>query len=316
MSSHPLVSVVMIFLNAEQFIQEAIASIFAQTYPRWELLLVDDGSSDASTQIARRHADRNPEQVRYLEHAGHQNQGMSASRNLGLGHANGEYIAFLDADDAWLPHKLEQQTALLAAQPTAGMLYGRTKYWHGWTGLTEDRSRDFVPAHGIHANALYQPCELLPRYLRGEAAIPSMCSVLVRRDLLQRVNGFEDAFRGLMEDQVFYAKVCLQAPVFVSDECWDLYRQHAGSSCAVAERNGLIHRAQLAYLGWLEQYLLEHRIYDIHVWRAFRKAQWQQRHRTLAWLARSARRRMQWLRSLSRQSASVHPVHAGGPSAR
>src|SRR5258705_7087515 len=91
----PLVSVVMIFLNAESFIQEAIQSVLDQDYSNWELLLVDDGSSDGSTQIALAAAGQYPQRVHYLEHADHQNRGMSASRNLGARHAHGEYLAFL-----------------------------------------------------------------------------------------------------------------------------------------------------------------------------------------------------------------------------
>src|SRR5215207_11709928 len=109
MTSKLLVSSVMIFLNAEKFIEEAIESVFAQTYDNSELLLVDDGSTDDSTQIALRYAERDPEKVRYLEHPGHRNRGMSASRNLGVSHAEGEYVAFLDADDVWLPYKLQRQ---------------------------------------------------------------------------------------------------------------------------------------------------------------------------------------------------------------
>src|SRR5262245_21147944 len=105
MSRTLLVSVIISFLNAERFIQEAIESVFAQGYEHWELLLVDDGSTDESTAIARRYTAQHPERVRYLEHAGHQNRGLSASRNLGIRHAQGEYIAFLDADDVWLPHR-------------------------------------------------------------------------------------------------------------------------------------------------------------------------------------------------------------------
>src|SRR2546427_10186945 len=101
MSNQPLVSVVIIFWNAERFLQEAFASVFAQTYPTWELLLVDDGSSDESTAIAQRYVEHHPGQVRYLEHPGHANRGMSASRNVGIRHARGPYIAFLDADDVW-----------------------------------------------------------------------------------------------------------------------------------------------------------------------------------------------------------------------
>jgi glycosyltransferase involved in cell wall biosynthesis len=83
LNGNSLVSLVVIFLNAERFIQEAIHSLFAQSYDR-ELLLVDDGSTDRSTDIALHYAARNPGRVFYLEHARHQNRGMSASRNLGI----------------------------------------------------------------------------------------------------------------------------------------------------------------------------------------------------------------------------------------
>src|SRR5688572_13258936 len=90
----PLVTAITIFLNAERFFEEAIKSVFDQTYDQWELLLVDDGSTDGSTQIARWYAEGFPGKVRLLEHPGHENRGMSASRNLGLEHARGEYVAF------------------------------------------------------------------------------------------------------------------------------------------------------------------------------------------------------------------------------
>src|SRR5690349_4685532 len=111
MSQHkgPQVSVVMIFFNAEQFIEEAILSVVAQAYTCWELLLVDDGSCDGSTALARTYARRYPSRVRYFEHPQHSNRGMSASRNLGIQHASGEYITFLDADDVWFPNTLQRQ---------------------------------------------------------------------------------------------------------------------------------------------------------------------------------------------------------------
>jgi glycosyltransferase involved in cell wall biosynthesis len=129
-SRKPLVSGIIIFLNAERFIQEAIESVFAQAYAAWELLLVDDGSTDGSTAIARRYAAQHPGRVRYLEHPGHRNHGISASRNLGIRNAKGAYIALLDADDVWLPYKLERQVAILDSQPEASMVYGSTQYWY------------------------------------------------------------------------------------------------------------------------------------------------------------------------------------------
>src|SRR5262245_41969518 len=109
----PLVSVIVNFFNEEKFLAEAVESVFNQTHTNWELLLVDDGSTDASSRIAQRYSEQYRGRVLYLEHQGHRNRGMSASRNLGIHHAKGEYITFLDADDIWLSTKLERQTAIM-----------------------------------------------------------------------------------------------------------------------------------------------------------------------------------------------------------
>src|SRR4029079_1996060 len=97
-------------------------------------LLFDDASTDSSTAIARACATGNSHRVRYLEHGGHANRGMSASRNLGIEHAKGAYIGFLDADDVWLPQKLEEQVAILRSQPEASLVFGPVQWWYSWTG--------------------------------------------------------------------------------------------------------------------------------------------------------------------------------------
>src|SRR3712207_5555672 len=158
--SESLVSVITTFLDEEKFIKEAIESVLAQRYDNWELLLVDDGSTDSSTQIALRYAQRYPEKVRYLEHPGHENRGRSATRNLGIANARGEYIAFLDADDAWLPHKLQQQVAILNSHPEAGMVYGRTLLWYSWSGNPDDAKRDSIES-STQLNTLFRPPALL-----------------------------------------------------------------------------------------------------------------------------------------------------------
>src|SRR5689334_8717967 len=113
MNEHPLVSAVIIFFNGENFLKESIESVRAQTYPNWELLLADDGSTDGSPALARRYAEAEPSRIKYLEHPGHENRGKNAARNLGVRHARGKYIAPLDHDDVWLPNKLEEQVAIL-----------------------------------------------------------------------------------------------------------------------------------------------------------------------------------------------------------
>jgi glycosyltransferase involved in cell wall biosynthesis len=124
----PLVSAIIIFLDAERFIEEAIESVLAQTCGAWVLLLVDDGSSDAGTNIARRYAARHPDRMRYLEHPGHANRGMSAARNLGIANARGAYVAFLDADDVWLPQRLERHVDVLEREPDLSAVYGPSRY--------------------------------------------------------------------------------------------------------------------------------------------------------------------------------------------
>lgn len=274
----PRVSVVMIFLNGEQFIEEAIQSVFAQTYSQWELLLVDDGSQDRSTEIARRYAATHPERVRYVEHPGHENRGMSASRNLGLRHARGEYIAFLDADDVYLPEKLERQVALLDAHPDAGMVYGATQYWYSWTGRVEDQERDRPGKLGVAPDRLFQPPTLLTRFLQDGGTVPCICGLIARRELLQQMGGSEENFRGMYEDQVLLAKLCLTAPVYVESGCWERYRQHPESACSRAESRGEVESKRLDYLRWVVRYLSEQQLEGSEVWDKARRELWRYEH--------------------------------------
>ena len=286
MSSGPLVSVVLIFWNAAPFLREAIESVLAQSYPCRELLLVDDGSSDGSTAIARQYAAEHPGQVRYLQHVGHANLGMSASRNLGIREAQGSYVAFLDADDVWFSSALQDQVAILQAHPEAAMVYGPIQYWYSWSGQPEDRHRDQVERLGVPEDTLIDPPRLLPLFLRDKAAVPS--GVLVRREVVQSVGGFEDAFRGEYEDQVFCAKICLAAPVFAAGSCWYRYRQHPESCVIRGQRTGETHTARLRFLNWLAGYLTERKVRDRAVWRALELELWRFRHpRRYLWLRRS-----------------------------
>jgi glycosyltransferase involved in cell wall biosynthesis len=269
----PLVSVVAIFLNAERFLEEAIESVVAQTYPQWELLLVDDGSTDASAAIARRYVERHPERVRYLEHPGHRNLGMSASRNRGLEHARGEYLALLDADDVWLPQKLERQVAILEAHPEAALLFGAPLYWFGWTGRPEDRGRDYVIDLKLPADRVYPPHSLLLPFLRRAAPTPCPSDVLVRREAAVRVGGFEAHFTGVhmvYEDQGFFSKLLLRYPAYLSAETWDRYRQHPESCYAVSKATGAREIARRYYLNWFRGYLRQENAANGPLWQAIR----------------------------------------------
>ena len=117
----PLISCVMIFLNGEKYIGAAIESVLAQSRSDWELILVDDGTTDGATRIVRSYCEAHPGRIRMISHPGGRNLGMSASRNAGVRASRGRYVAFLDADDIWLPARLETHVAELERNPEVAM---------------------------------------------------------------------------------------------------------------------------------------------------------------------------------------------------
>jgi glycosyltransferase involved in cell wall biosynthesis len=266
----------MIFLNAEPFLEEAIASVLAQTYDHWELLLVDDGSSDASTARARGAAAQAPERIHYLEHAHHQNHGMSASRNLGLSRAQGHYIAFLDADDIWVPHTLAEQVSRLESTPEAALVYGPARWWYSWTGHPADVARDCVQPLAFPPDRVIEPPQLLLRLLQNHQ-LYTPTGMLARRTVIDRVGGYEPAFRGLYEDQVLLAKICLEACVLQAQACWYHYRQHPASCCQVARRTGQNAAARRTFLRWLTAYVAARTGQQGDVWETLQRELWRAR---------------------------------------
>ena len=229
--SAPAVTAITIFLNEESFLAEAVESVLAQSFADWELLLIDDGSRDGSAGIACSYAERYADRIRYLTHPGHENQGMSASRNLGLRHARGRYVGFIDADDVWLPGKLAEQCAILDGRPDCGIVYGRTLIWQSWNASAED----FFYPLGVDADAVHHPPRLFQLLLENKAQSPTTCNALMRRSLIEQVGGFEADFRGMFEDQAFFAKALLARPAYVDSRIWAKYRQHPASCSAVSE---------------------------------------------------------------------------------
>jgi glycosyltransferase involved in cell wall biosynthesis len=250
----PRVSVLTPFFNAEKFLTETIESVLAQDFSDFELLLVDDGSTDASTAIARDYAKRHPSRIRFLEHEGHRNRGASASRNLGLREARGEFVALLDADDVWMPNKLSEQVKIMEAHPQLGMVCGTVRYWSSWTG-GEDA---VLPTGHVQDTVVAPPEAALALYPLGRAAAPCPSDLLLRRDLVGSISGFEEQFTGplqLYEDQAFLAKVYLTAPVYFASSVWLRYRQHPDSCVVTVNRSGNYHKVRLYFLNWLENYL-------------------------------------------------------------
>lgn len=266
-----LVSIVVAFLNAERFIVESIESVIAQTYDNWELFLIDDGSNDGGTAIARGYEERYPGRIRYLEHPGHRNLGMCTARNLGVRNSGGEFVAVLDSDDVWLPQKLAEQVMCMKAHPDAGLVYGRSEYWYDWPSESRHIGKNFVDILAP-GERLYQPPELLLLCSLGHLGQPPPSDFLLRREALLQIGGFEEAFdpqHQMYEDQALLAKIYLQWPVYVSTACWDRYRIHDSSLGAVSDAEGRSEATRRFYYRWLAKYLRHHDVKDFVIWKAY-----------------------------------------------
>lgn len=261
----PRVTVVVIVRDGETFIEEALRSIEAQTMRSFEAVVVDDGSRDRTAELVERFIARDPKRFRLVRHGCGENRGMSASRNLGIQHARGEFITFLDHDDAMLPGKLARQASLLDAHPDVCAVISPNIRWHSWSATrragedarasAEAAVRDEVQDLGVACPATIAPPGLLPIFLRRTSATPQ--SPMVRRAAIDAVGGFEDAFTGMYEDQVFLAKLFLHGRVFVLDEALHRYRQHDDSCVRRSHREGLQRAARRRFLRWLRSRLSE-----------------------------------------------------------
>lgn len=224
-------SVITIFYNAEQYFAAAIESVLAQDFEGFELLLVDDGSSDRSTAMAKEYADRHPDRVRYLDHPGHANRGMSATRNVGFAAARGDLIAFIDSDDRWSPSKLSEQVAIMDRFPDVDLVCGAANYWRSWDGGPDE----LVPTGHIQNRPIPPGEATLALYPLGKAAAPCPSDIMVRRKAALALGGFEESFTGplqMYEDQAFLAKLYLEHSVYFSDRVWLDYRIHDKSCVA------------------------------------------------------------------------------------
>lgn len=194
----------------------------------------------------------------YAEHQGHINRGHSASRNYGISLSHGELIAFLDADDIWLPAKLSVQLSLMQAKPKAAMLCEACEYWHGWQDKTK---QDIVIQVGTAQDKLFNPPHLAETlYPLSVGDAPSLSGILVKKSVFEKHGGFEEQFTGLYGDQAFLQKVYLNEPIYVSSLCHHKYRQREGSIVQKTTSEGYYHAKRRFFLKWLQQYMLENNI--------------------------------------------------------
>ena len=278
----PLVSIITAFLNEERFLAEAIESVLAQDYPHWELLLVDDGSTDHSTGIARQYAARFPGKIVYCEHAGHVNKGLSASRNHGIAQARGPLIAVLDADDIWRPGKLANQVNILRQHPEVAMVAEASLYWYSWNA--PEKADVLIPV-GAPAEHVYRPTELqLLIYPLRTTAAPCPSGLMLTKQAWLTAGGFEESFKGkyqLYEDQAFLSKIYAKEHVYISSSCNNLYRQRLGSIVQAVKEDGHYHSVRQHYLEWLALYLRNQNITDKKLNKLLNKAMLPYQHPTL-----------------------------------
>jgi GT2 family glycosyltransferase len=206
----PKVSIVIPAYNAMTYLPATLASVFQQTFNDFEVLLVDDGSTDSlQTWVAQTVSDR---RVKLISQP---NQGLSAARNTGITHSQSEYIAFLDADDLWHPTKLAQQVQWLDDRPTIGLIYNQTAQIDS-AGTPTGR----VLGSEIAGN-------ILPQMLQRNI-IDCPSSVLVRRQCFDRVGLFDRTLRSV-EDWDMWIRIAAIYPFAVICQPLVYYRQHSSN---------------------------------------------------------------------------------------
>lgn len=258
--SRPSVSVIIIFFDALPYLSEAIESVLGQTLPDWELLLVDDGSSDGSSELAREYAGGRAGQITYLAHPRHQNLGMSASRNLGLHNARGRFVAFLDADDVYLPDRLRRHVDILERNPGIDMVQSELIHWYSWESAGRRRDDDYVrPFLGV-GDRILEPPEGLMILLAAPLYSAGMCNITVRTAVAIELGGFEPEFRAMYEDQVFLSKIYLNRVTYVLQAYLARYRRHSRSWVRRAKESGgfvdgMSNPATHVFHAWLVNYV-------------------------------------------------------------
>jgi glycosyltransferase involved in cell wall biosynthesis len=206
-SSEPLVSVVIPVYNGERFVAEAIRSVVRQTHRSLEYIVVDDGSTDDTANVAR--GIEGPVKVTTQDNAG-----VSAARNRGAADARGDLLAFLDADDVWHPEKLRRQLSLLRGSPHVGLVLCDLQLVDEGLRAQQMRRMRVTPM-------------LAEEMVLGTGAILSCSSTaLVPRHVFREIGGF-DVDLSMSADWDFLMRVALHHPVASVPEPLTLYRMHS-----------------------------------------------------------------------------------------
>jgi glycosyltransferase involved in cell wall biosynthesis len=177
-----LVSTIIPAFNAERTIAQAIESALAQRYNSHEIVVVNDGSTDATAEILERYRGR-------LRIVNQENQGAAAARNAGIAYSNGEYLAFLDSDDLFLPDKLAVMTAALGRNPAASLAF--SEY-----GFMDESGTEYRESAICNASSMAALMKKRPFPVASLSAFIYPSTWLVPRRVLARTGGFNKAFKG------------------------------------------------------------------------------------------------------------------------
>jgi glycosyltransferase involved in cell wall biosynthesis len=222
-----LVSVIIPTYNCAPFLADAVKSVLGQTYPRLEIVVVDDGSTDGTEHVLRPWSDC----LRFLRQT---RLGPSVARNRAILDTRGEYIAFLDADDVWWPAKLARQVDYLGRHPDAALVY--TDYHRDAQASLTDQGQLRHYRHKASGLVFY--------HLLRENFIHTS-TVMVRREALARVGLFDPGLRGA-EDLDLWLRLACQTEFGGLDEVLVSVRQHTGNTTKTLDY--LRHRLQMTRL--------------------------------------------------------------------
>ncbi len=202
-----LISVIIPVYNGERFIRETIESVLNQTFQDFEIIIINDGSTDSTLTIVSSFSDPRIKVFTYP------NRGLSTSRNRGIHLASGKYLAFLDADDLWTSGKLKAQVNALEENPHAALVYS-------WTDQA-DESGQFLE-HGAHWDLSGDVFEkLLQRNFLDCGSNP-----LVRASVFEELGGFDESLPSA-EDWDMWLRIALQHPMIAIPKVQVLYRRHS-----------------------------------------------------------------------------------------
>lgn len=199
----PLVSIIVPVYNTEKFLKECLDSLLAQTYPNFEIVIVNDASPDNSEAIIQEYLKRYPEKIQYIKKA--KNEGLAAARNTGIKAAKGQYIAFCDSDDVWLPEKLEIQMQEFFKDPDLDVVYSDCFL------IFEDKktNQKLTEFWGVkqYSGYIFEKLFKKGNFLYDLGVL--------KKDIFQKVGLFSEDLR-CVEDYEFFLRVALEGYKFKS----------------------------------------------------------------------------------------------------